>query len=228
MTYQIQDDFRYKGAEYTLTACSAGEPFHPGLLGIRPNMASTACWRGYVSTYGVQDHHLVLAELRLELVEDEIDYVRVPGPVIHGVTPIEKAPGLDGFNNNYLDLNLPIDYDGGLIIGGECLERYHGDLDLITLWKYRKVLELRFVGGRLEETIDHSAAMLPIQRLADERDALVKDLFDAMESAASDEERAGVRGEYRDALGRSAGGADLDDVAREMLRGVIDLAYLSD
>jgi len=232
VTWQIQDDFRYRGEEYTLAAWSAGEPFSPARLGIRPNMASTACWRGYLSTYGLRNDQLVVAELRLQLVEDEVDWVRVPGPEINGVAPLEHAPGSDGFNNNYLGLDLPVDYDGGLIIGRDYLEHYHSDLDLITLWKYREILELRFGRGRLTEVRDISAAVTSIQEFADEQRALLdrfmRDRADAMRAAGSQEERRAIRSAYFDPGEESVFGAEIDDVARERLSGVLDPGYLDD
>ena len=51
MTYQIEDRFRYEGEEYTLAACSAGEPFNPGRLGIETDWAETDCWRNMKSSF---------------------------------------------------------------------------------------------------------------------------------------------------------------------------------
>jgi hypothetical protein len=233
MTEQIEDDFHYRDAKYTLAACSAGEPFSPYQLGIQPNMASTACVRGYHVTYGVKDDRLVVAELRFVLVEDEVDWTRVPGPEINGVEPVEEAPGPDWFNNNFLDLDLPVAYDGGLIIGSGYLNEYHLDLDLVTLWKYREVLEIRFEQGRLSEVRDLSELMRPIRQIADEKEAILKafmeELAPAMRKAESEEERRAIKRDYFATKGDSAEAvfdAEMDDVARQKLAGLIDPAYL--
>ena len=228
MTQQIEDEFQYRGENFTLLACSSGEPFSTRQFGIRPNMASTGCWRGCLSTYGLHDDRLVVAELRFELVEDEIDYVRVPGPEINGVKPIEKVDRIDWFNNNYLGLNYPVDYDGGLIIGNGYHEKYSSDLDHITLWKYREVVELQFGHGHLSQVTDLSTLMMQIQQFADERaerlKVFMKDVAPARKKAGSNEERETIARNYfrRDPILKM----NTDDFAREKLTGLIDPAYL--
>jgi len=168
--------------------------------------------------------------VRVELIEDESDRVRVHGPSIDGVEPLEAAPGVDGFNNNYLGLDLPVDYDGGLIVGRGYEERHHGDLELITLWKYREVIELRFERSRLADLRDLSVSVTPIRQVADHRAALVgaffRDCGQAMRKASGEQARRAIRNEYFDEESRALLDADMDEIARGRLSGLIDPAYL--
>ncbi len=230
MTDQIEDEFLYKGEKYTLAGYSAGEPFTPHQLGIRPNMANTACWRGYQSTYGLQNGRLVVAELRFELVEDKISYSRLSGPEINGVKPLEEASGLDWFNNNYLGLNYPVTYGGGLIIGNGYNEKFHGDMDLVTLWKYREVIELQFQQGLLSEVRSLSALMHPIQQFATQKNAHLRTFMDrlgaAMKNAGSAEEREIIKRNFLDTKRNSILEQSMDDFSRETLAGQIDPVYM--
>ena len=56
MTAQIREKLRYNGKIYHLAA----EPLHPYLIEhkIKFVSSSTACWRGYVGSWLIEDNHL--------------------------------------------------------------------------------------------------------------------------------------------------------------------------
>jgi hypothetical protein len=125
MTAQIGDSIRYAGEYYDLVGVSPDNPadelLDPERFGIRTFSDCTACWRGYVATYGLRENRLVLEELGINVrdAEWEEELKRLPeikeirrylpphrrgpkpqpksmksgpcGPAIHGVLPVRPA-----------------------------------------------------------------------------------------------------------------------------------------
>ncbi|MBL4761985.1 MAG: hypothetical protein JKY93_04715 [Gammaproteobacteria bacterium] len=166
MTDQISDHFLYQRREYSLAGYSAEVPFHPGALGMEPEMPDTSCWRGYQLTYGLAGARLLLIRLLVNLVVDTKDYKRVAGPVIDGVWPVEVYRGNDDFNNHYINLQYPLEYTGSLFLGSDLIEEFADDIIFPDAWYYRELLELKFHRGRLTETVDFSAKVADIQVIA--------------------------------------------------------------
>lgn len=75
MTAQIGDSIRYAGDHYGLVGVSPDNPadelFDPERFGIRTFSDCTACWRGYVATYGLRENRLVLEELGINVRDPE-------------------------------------------------------------------------------------------------------------------------------------------------------------
>ena len=65
MTAQFNDSFRYRGEEFAVAGISEGELFDISLLDLKPVMACTACYRGYVAQFGVAGAKLVIATLQV-------------------------------------------------------------------------------------------------------------------------------------------------------------------
>lgn len=75
MSAQIGDSIRYAGENYALVGVSPDNPlddlFDPERFGIRTFSNCTACWRGYVATYGLREDRLVLEELEINVRDPE-------------------------------------------------------------------------------------------------------------------------------------------------------------
>jgi hypothetical protein len=64
MSGQVSDKFQYKNAEYDISAIEFPEKFFDiGSFGLNPTSESTACWRGYVATFTINNNKLVLYKL---------------------------------------------------------------------------------------------------------------------------------------------------------------------
>ncbi len=62
MTTQATDGIQYNGLGYSLLSNS---PFYPGQIGLHPEPISSACWRGYMASYSVENNQLYLTYLEV-------------------------------------------------------------------------------------------------------------------------------------------------------------------
>jgi hypothetical protein len=65
MTAQAPDIVIHNNDHLYLVAYSDYEPFNPVEFGYRPVMASTACWRGYLNEYKIENGQLLLEKLHI-------------------------------------------------------------------------------------------------------------------------------------------------------------------
>jgi hypothetical protein len=165
MTAQINDIFRYEGTAYAVAGISEGELFNPATFGMRPAMASTACWRGYQAVFALRDAELVLADLHVNLLQEGEGFRRKAGPAINGVPPTDIEEKSHFFNNHYEGLNLPLDYSGGLLLADGFIRELYVHMGFHPAWKYERVIELVFANGRLSNEFDRSAKMAEIRQL---------------------------------------------------------------
>jgi hypothetical protein len=158
MTAQAQDSLRYLGEQYALAAFSDGEPFSPPLrAGYRPVPASTACWRGYVCGYEVQNGVLLLYDFQVNHhpAEAQVSQRQQP-PDLNGVAAVRRERSLPW---HFTDIGLALSYTGGLIIGRGFIRALYAHMGFHPAWKYQHVQELVFEQGRLVETRDASSEM---------------------------------------------------------------------
>ena len=149
MTAQMPDVFRYNDTDYAIAAVAGDGLFNPTDHGLVVVMMHTACWRGFICTYGIDDERLVLRHLQ--------------GRLGDGVT----APKLDGkkadVDSNqiftYDKIKLPINYTGGLLIGEGMIAKHYVHMGFHPAWKFERVHELVFGSGRLIDQRDLSGAM---------------------------------------------------------------------
>jgi hypothetical protein len=204
MTAQASDTLRYADEFYSLTGISPDrgneDLFNPKAFGIKTCPSSTACWRGYIATYGLRGDQLVLEELRINVVSKkwEEEHARllalkearrfIPphrrgpkpqaakpdpddhGPPINGVLPVSGLYSDSRFSDNYHHVGLPLPFSGGLMIGDDFVNDRYVHMGFQSAWKYRKVVEFRFKNGILAATYDRSADMAAIREANAGRD----------------------------------------------------------
>ena len=139
-TTQMPDKFIYDGKEYNLLAIEFQNNFlNIYSLGIRPVMLHTACYRGYIATFTINNNTLVLNQLYTNNginLNNEI-------PVINGILPRISTPDrlvkeyMDYRIFNYDDINLIIEYTGYIIISLNSRENI------------REIIKLNFINGEL-------------------------------------------------------------------------------
>ncbi len=153
MTAQIGDSFKLDKKEYTIVAISEKLKFDPVKYDIIPQMASTACWRGFWCVYNITDEGIFLEDL---YINSKDDYY----PEIEGVKPLSEKE-VDGEfeymgHHLYKGLNIKMDYTGKILVGDKFMREYYIHMGFQRAWAYEKLLELVFVEGNLIEKNDQS------------------------------------------------------------------------
>jgi hypothetical protein len=173
MTAQINDSFLFQDQKFSLVGVNGGDLFHPATYGMQPLPRITSCWRGYVCTYKTQYSNLILDTLQSNLGQE--------GPLINHLRPVFSA---STFDNIYHDLNLHIDFSGGMLVASGFLQELYVHMGFHPAWKYETVFELVFLQGILLETKDVSRQMAELrekitrQPLQPGRDASGQELED--------------------------------------------------
>lgn len=155
MTAQAADSALLHGEHFLVCGVNGSELVTPSQWGLKPEMPSTASYRGWMAEYQINDR-IELANLYAFHDGGLPVKNRKPnGPVINGIAPQEPdARGLViGFNCLYKGLALPIAFTGGLLLGAGLVR---GLLTNVGFWKFEKVYELIFEQGRLLSSADKS------------------------------------------------------------------------
>lgn len=173
MTAQIGDQFRYKNAEFEITAQRPHLQFNPLDYGIIPEAACTACWRGFWCVYDISPDGIFLSDL---YINSAVDYY----PEICGVRPEKRAE--DDFlsymgHQLYKGLNIKIPYTGKILIGDNFLRLFYIHNGFQCPWGYRKLIELVFEDGKLVAANNHSRIAAKIRRKRIAEDYEMPNLF---------------------------------------------------
>lgn len=157
MAAQVPDQFRYLGQTYEIVAVERNDVFQPEIHGFQPIMLNTACWRGYYSRYAILRDRLVLATLSIGLDP------KSPPPVWLGVVPRKERHFRADWAWEYPDVNLPLSYTGGVLIGRTLIREFQIDEGAIRPYGYRHIIELTFRDGRPIHVTDHSETMRAVR-----------------------------------------------------------------
>jgi hypothetical protein len=153
MTAQISDSFLFQDQRFSVVGVNGGNLFHPAEYGMQPLPRITSCWRGYVCTYTTLYNKLLLDTLQTNLAQE--------GPLINTILPEFSINGT--FNNIYHDLDLRIDFTGGMLIANGFIQALYVHMGFHPGWKYATVFELVFSQGYLLEAKDVSRQMAELR-----------------------------------------------------------------
>jgi hypothetical protein len=146
MTAQIPDTVVYRRqGRYALAGIGGYGLFDPSEHGLRVGMISTACRRGCLCEYTIEDDQLFLTALELGVAE--------PPAELFG------AQVRRGQTAAYSPLRVRQPFTGGLLLGAGFLEELYVHMGHQPAWKYTTVLELTFDDGRLAVVQDRSDLM---------------------------------------------------------------------
>jgi hypothetical protein len=154
MTAQINDSFLLQEQRFSLVGVNGGNLFHPAEYRLQPLPRITSCWRGYVCTYKTTYNKLLLDTLQTNLDQE--------GPSINHVQPVFSKQST--FNNIYQNLNLPIDFTGGMLVASGFIQALYIHMGFHPAWKYETVFELVFTQGNLLQKKDVSQQMAELRR----------------------------------------------------------------
>ena len=77
MTGQIPDNVIYEGETYELVGVSGGELYEPQDFGLIPTSPHTANYRGFVSTYEIEENALILNSMEITVEEASDEYPKI-------------------------------------------------------------------------------------------------------------------------------------------------------
>lgn len=167
MSGQINDKLIYNDAEYNISAIEFPEAFIDIYsLGIKPKMNSTACWRGYVATYTINNSKLVLDKL----YTNNGNNIENEPPLINNKLPniIIKEGLIDEYKNSrdfvYENIDLPINYTGSIIITNELIMERYVHMGFQSPTSYKVVIQLIFNEGQLVSSNDLSSIATSIRK----------------------------------------------------------------
>ena len=161
MTGQIPDEVRYEGCRYALTAVDGGDLFDPAAHGVQAGPLSTACWRGFICTYSVEDGRLILERVEIGQSPEQREV-----PTLFGIQARTATAG--AFHPGalvYRQLAAPVDFPGRLLIAAGPAEVGYLNMGFRPAWLYHRVYELVFHQGRLTSAHDRSAELAEVRRL---------------------------------------------------------------
>lgn len=162
MTAQVSESFLYQNSSFHLAAYSNGELFCPEQYGYRPVMASTACRRGYNCEYKVENGQLLLNQLYINVEDSDLPSLHQLPPDLNGSVASVSEHSFIG-KWLFKDVELPLDYTGGLIIGQGFIQSLYVHMGFHPAWKYETVHELVFESGKLILESDLSSRMVEIR-----------------------------------------------------------------
>ena len=157
MTAQINDRFIYKDKEYAISALEHPHMFFDiSKFGITPEPESTACWRGYVATFTIgSDNRLLLTNLLTNNGNGKSNIISISGIQPHITKPEGLVNGYKRWRNlEYTQINLPIDYSGGMMITAGFIRERYVHMGFQSPWSYNEVIELVFSDGICSGTND--------------------------------------------------------------------------
>jgi len=160
MTAQFSDLFFYNNKEYSIADLGGDELFHPMQYGLFPESSCTACWKGFVATYEVQDDILCLKNLDINVEKiRKLFFWSSSIPKLNGKKPSDNESLYNMFSHHFQDVNLPFSYTGWILIGGEFIHELYVHMGYHPAWKYKNVIKLDFEKGKLISSLDVSKAM---------------------------------------------------------------------
>ncbi|WP_034343882.1 hypothetical protein [Deinococcus misasensis] len=155
MTVQAKDHFVFQGRVYAVLAASSRPVFDASIFPFKPNLHSTATYRGHQATFAIEQHQLVLHEVLAGRQDPPVPFCGVmPTEVDLVPARIRKITG-----SMYQQLHHPLDFTGSILMGdGFEFERQVPE-GYCHLWKYHTFMELYFQGGQFLRFRDVSPQM---------------------------------------------------------------------
>ena len=168
MTAQIPDMLLLQDQRLSIAGVNGKGLFDPADYDLRPFSRITSCWRGYVCEYKVLFDKFLLNKLQINLGAglqngEARAFAPEAGPALNGTKPVLATKVHEIFNNTYNDLNLQIDFTGGILAASDFIQELYVHMGFHPAWKYKNVIELTISHGHVMETRDVSEIMQEIR-----------------------------------------------------------------
>ena len=165
MTAQASDQVLHQGKRFALALFSDDGLFSPSKYGYNPVMASTACYRGYLSEYEIKNGSLFLKNFYISNRESFWPFSKKKKPpILNGIKAEESDMNFCG-DWVFRNVHLPVKYTGGLILAREFIESLYIHIGFQSPWKYEEVIEILFDDGQVISENDLSSQIAYIREL---------------------------------------------------------------
>lgn len=145
MSGQMSDVIVIEGEELAIVEPGVDVLFDVRAHGVMPVMMHTANTRGVAARYRIEDGKLMLSDLQVGSIDAP--------PPIEG---IEATTDEYGQTWTYLELNLPIEWSGDLIVGGGPILELFVASGFLPVWHYERVLAFDLEHGVVQSSEDRS------------------------------------------------------------------------
>ena len=171
MTAQVPDAILINNKGYAIAGVDGDKLFTPQSVGITPGPANTACWRGFICQYKIENEILLLDELQIAIMKVESEggnrkFVQLTGPEINGVQPKSAEGKFLSSGNLYENLNLQISFTGTITAGDGFIRELYVHMGFHPAWKYETVLEVKCENGKVVSIQDISDQMEVLRKKA--------------------------------------------------------------
>ncbi|MBN1327830.1 MAG: hypothetical protein JXA54_00020 [Candidatus Heimdallarchaeota archaeon] len=147
MTAQMADMFNYNKEKFEIIGVDGKKLFEPKDYSLNPHFTCTACWRGYLLTYTLNNNQLVLDDVLINLKEKK---------KINGVKPKDAERP---FLFQYKKVNLKIDFTGTILAAKDFIPEMYVHMGFQRAIGYKKIIEFKFTNGNLDSITDLSKQM---------------------------------------------------------------------
>lgn len=145
MSGQMSDVIVIDGEEFAIVEPGVEVLFDARSHGVMPVMLHTANTRGVAARYRIENGQLMLSDLQIGSID-------APPPI----AGVEATTDEYGQTWTYLELDLPIDWTGDLIVGGSPILKLFVATGFLPVWHYERVLALDLEAGVVQSTEDRS------------------------------------------------------------------------
>ncbi len=156
MTAQIGNFLKLGETRYSILALSNPINFDPRDLGFTPSPTTSACWAGYWCEYRIStDDKLILQNLYINSKDDiypEINGIKAKYFEEDDIKTMIQYMG----GHLYENIDIPILYNGRVVIGNGFLDEYYVHMGYQNPKGYEEVIEIVFEEGVYLYDIDHS------------------------------------------------------------------------
>jgi hypothetical protein len=171
MTAQVSDTILIDNKPYAIAGVEGDGLFTPQSFGIHPGPANTACWRGYICQYKIENEELLLDELQISIMTVEGEgsdrkFVQHIGPEINGVQPKSAEGKFLSSGNLYENMNLQISFSGSLFAADGFIRELYVHMGFHPAWKYETVFKVKCENGKVIAIKDISKQMAALRKKA--------------------------------------------------------------
>ena len=160
MTAQMHDRVNFQGQEYNLVGVNGLELFNPEKFGFKSTGRITSCGRGFVCHYILSGNTLILNKLEVSYGHlGKTKFSPKKCPAINNISPTYTEDRSAFFNNVYKNLNLKMEFTGGILIADGFFDKLYVHMGFHPAWKYRTIYELTFDNGQMINRQDVSKKM---------------------------------------------------------------------